>query len=156
MRDGYTMRTATPDDLDHVVRHRRRMFEDMGYRDAAALDHMAATSAVLLRAGMQGGTYRGWLVESPAGGVVAGGGVISLEFQPHPHVADSRRSWIVNVYTEPEHRRRGLARWITDTIVTWCREAGLPAVFLHASDEGRGLYESLGFKPTAEMVLPLR
>jgi hypothetical protein len=32
---------------------------------------------------------------------------------------------------------------------------GLVAVFLHASDEGRPLYESLGFKATNEMVLRL-
>ena len=47
---GYMMRTAAEDDLGVVLRHRRRMFEDMGYADAAALDRMVASSAVLLRA----------------------------------------------------------------------------------------------------------
>ena len=59
------------------------------------------------------------------------------------------------MFTEPEHRRRGLARWIVETIVGWGREAGLPGVYLHASDEARPLYASLGFEPTSEMRLDL-
>jgi GNAT superfamily N-acetyltransferase len=152
---GYTIRPATIEDLAHVLHHRRRMFEDMGYRDTDALDRMSTSSEVLLRAAIGDGSYRGWLVEA-AGRVVAGGGVISLPFQGNPVVPEGRRSWIVNVYTEPEHRRQGLARWITETVVAWCRDAGLPIVFLHASDAGRPLYDSLGFTPTAEMMLRLR
>lgn len=154
--NGYTMRAATIDDLSVVLHHRRRMFEDMGYADHAALDRMVASSATLLRVGLADGTYRGWLVERPGDGVVAGGGVISLEFQPHPQNPGTRRSWIVNMFTEPDHRRHGLARWIVETIVGWCREEGLPAVYLHASDDGRALYGSLGFEPTTEMRLDLR
>jgi hypothetical protein len=36
-----------------------------------------------------------------------------------------------------------------------CRERGLSAVLLHASDAGRPLYESMGFTPTSEMRLVL-
>jgi len=153
--NGYAMRPAMVEDLEAVLHHRRRMFEDMGYRDEAALDLMVASSAVLLKKGLADGSYRGWLVERLGAGVIAGGGVISLEFQPHPQNAGSRRSWIVNMYTEPEHRRRGVARWIVEAIVAWCREAGLPSVYLHASNDGRPLYASFGFEPTSEMRLDL-
>jgi GNAT superfamily N-acetyltransferase len=154
---GYEIRPATLDDLEVVLHHRRRMFEDMGYTDAGGLERMVETSRVFLGKGLSEGTYRGWLVSAEGTrGVVAGGGVVSLEFQPHPVVPTTRRSWIVNMYTEPPHRRRGLARFIVQAIVTWCREAGLPAVFLHASDDGKPLYASLGFQPTSEMVMDLR
>jgi hypothetical protein len=42
-----------------------------------------------------------------------------------------------------------------DTIVTWCREEGLRFLYPHASDEGRPLYQSLGFVPSNEMRLQL-
>jgi len=87
--------------------------------------------------------------------VVAGGGVILLQFQPHPMDPRPQRAWVVNMFTEPEHRRRGLAGLLMDTIVTWCRAEGLRFLYLHASDEGRALYESLGFVPTNEMLLEL-
>ena len=149
MREGYTMRTATVEDLSLVLHHRRRMFEDMGYRDRQALDHMSATSAVLLRTGLVDGNYRGWLVEA-SGRVVAGGGVISLEFQPHPRVPTSRRSWIVNVYTEPEHRRKGLARWITETIVESCR---IKADVVSKDERESGLRRILNFGHTVGHAL---
>jgi len=40
-------------------------------------------------------------------------------------------------------------------MIEWCRKEGFVNVQLHASDQGRPLYESLGFKPTSEMQLKL-
>ena len=130
------------------------MFEDMGYTDGQALEVMRAVSTPLIGRGIEDGTYRGWLVEA-SDGVVAGGGVILLQFQPHPVDPRPQRAWVVNMFTEPEHRRRGLARLLMDAILTWCRAEDLRFLYLHASDEGRPLYESLGFVPTNEMLLEL-
>src|SRR5262245_8063565 len=132
------------------------MFEVMGYRDRAALDAMSTASVDFLRARFEDGTYLGWLAVEPSGRVVAGGGIALLEFQPHPRDPQTRRAWIINMFTEPEWRRRGLARRLMEEIVDWCRAEGLPSVSLHASDEGRALYESMGFEPTNEMRLSLR
>ena len=60
---------------------------------------------------------------------------------------------ILNVYTEPEFRRQGVARRIMETILHWIRARGLRSAHLHASDEGRVLYEKLGFVATNEMRL---
>jgi len=57
------------------------------------------------------------------------------------------------VYTEAECRKRGIARQVMQTILAWIKERGLRAVNLHASAEGRGLYEKLGFEATNEMRL---
>lgn len=151
----YSLRTATVADLPTIMRHRRRMFSDMGFRDDASLDAMEATSAPYIRAGLESGRYRGWLLEC-AREVVAGGGVALLEYPSSPRDPSLRRAYILNMYTEPAHRRRGFARVIVETMIRWCSEEGFAWVSLHASDEGRHLYESLGFKPTNEMRLPLR
>jgi hypothetical protein len=36
-------------------------------------------------------------------------------------------------------------------LITWCHENGVETIVLHASDEGRLLYEQLGFVATNEM-----
>jgi hypothetical protein len=41
-------------------------------------------------------------------------------------------------------------------MIEWCRAEGFAAVYLHASKDGRRLYESLGFEPTTEMQLKLQ
>lgn len=132
------------------------MFEDMGFTDPQALDAMLASSTPLLRRGLGDGSYRGWLVEASFGGVVAGGGVVILEFHSHPRDPRPRRAWVVNMFTEPEHRRRGLARMLMAAAVEWCRAEGMRFLYLHASEDGRPLYGSLGFTPTNEMRLDLQ
>jgi GNAT superfamily N-acetyltransferase len=151
----YAIRPAMPADLDVVLYHRRRMFEDMGHTDAAAMAAMLASSTPLLKRGLERGSYRGWLVEAGGAGVVAGGGVIVLDFQSHPIDPRPQRAWVVNMFTEPAHRHRGLARRLMGVMVDWCRADGMKMLYLHASDEGRPLYESLGFEPTNEMRLAL-
>jgi GNAT superfamily N-acetyltransferase len=150
-----SIRKATANDLGIVMHHRRSMFVDMGHRDATALNAMLATSEPLFKRGLENGSYQGWLAEASPGVVVAGGGIIILEFHSHPRDPRPRRAWIVNMYTEPAFRRRGLARRLMDAMIVWCHEAKLDSVFLHASDEGRPLYTSLGFTPTNEMRLDL-
>lgn len=152
---SYAIREATPADLPIILHHRRQMFLDMGYADATALEAMQKTTEPLLARGMAEGFYRGWLVEDRQG-VVAGGGVFLAEWPSHPRGVQRERVEIVNIYTEPEHRRRGLARRVMETILAWCRAEGFATVVLHASKDGRTLYESLGFEPTNEMRLVIR
>ena len=156
MADDFRLRAATPADLEVILHHRRAMFEDMGYRDAAALDATLATSRPYIAQGLAEGFYLGWLAEDASGRVVAGGGVIVHPWVSHPAHPLPRRAYILNVYTEPDSRRRGLARRILQAIVEWARSDGFGSVALHASEEGRALYESMGFKITNEMRLDLK
>ena len=153
--DPYRIRPATGDDLEVVLRHRRRMFEHMGFSDGRALDEMIAGSTPLFQRGLTDGTYRGWLIETAGTGVVAGGGIIFLAFHSHPIDPRPQRAWVVNMFTEPEHRRRGLARRLMQAMVEWCRGQGMRCLYLHASDDGRPLYESMGFTSTHELRLVL-
>jgi len=43
-----------------------------------------------------------------------------------------------------------------ETMISWCKQQGLARLTLHASEDGRRLYESLGFEPSNEMQLNLR
>ncbi len=149
------IRKATVADLATIMRHRRGMFSDMGFCDDAALDAMEATSAPFITAGLKKGSYRAWLAEAN-GTVVAGGGLLIVGHPSAPHDPSPRRAWILNMYTEPEYRRRGFAKAIVETIVVWCRTQGFASVSLHASDAGRHLYELVGFTPTNEMGLVLK
>ena len=156
MSDDYIIRLATVADAPIIVHHRRAMFTDMGLADSKDLDAMEVTFAPYVTRALGNGSYRGWLVETGSGRVVAGGGLIVHEWPARPgHPSDPRRAYILNVYTEPDHRKQGLARRIIMTILAWCRAEGFWAVSLHASVDGRALYESLGFERTNEMRLKL-
>jgi len=99
------------------------------------------------------GSYHHWLALDSPGRVAGGGGVLLSPWPANPKKPCTERAVILNVYTEPEFRNRGIARQIMLTILAWVEERGLRAVNLHASDEGRHLYEKLGFEATNEMRL---
>jgi GNAT superfamily N-acetyltransferase len=88
--------------------------------------------------------------------VAGGGGVLLSPWPANPFDPCVERAVILNVYTELEFRRRGIARLVMETILAWIRGYGLKSVNLHSSAEGRALYEKLGFTPTNEMRLWLK
>jgi len=148
-------RVATPLDRDVILHHRRSMFRDMGEGTPAELDAMVADTAPWLEHALADGSYRAWLAHTTAGQVAAGGGVLVSRWPARPGDPNTRRALILNVYTEPEFRKRGLARQVMLLIISWLKEQGLRTVYLHASDDGRPLYAALGFQPTNEMRLRL-
>jgi GNAT superfamily N-acetyltransferase len=153
---GYRVRPATLDDADLLVRHRVGMFSDMGITmDVGALE--TAFRAWLAEM-MPAGTYRAWLVEAHDGRVVGGGGITVLPWPPGPQYAGDRMAFVYNVYIDAAHRGRGLARLVMDTIHAWCRDAGITSIALNASEDGRPLYQSMGYveSPNPMMFLVLQ
>jgi GNAT superfamily N-acetyltransferase len=105
---------------------------------------------------MKAEQYLAWLA-SPEDEteVVAGAGLWIMDWPPHMVGSQARRGNVVNVYTADAWRRRGLARRLMDAILDWCRANSLDVVVLHASNDGRPLYDSMGFTATNEMRLIL-
>ncbi len=151
--ESFTIRQATLADVPTIVTHRRRMFEDMGYTNPVGMDTMDAIGAGWLRERLANGRYQGWFAMMPSGAIVAGAGLWLQDWPPNLFDQQPYRGYILNVYTEPEYRRRGLARVLLQTINRWCAGQGMTTVSLHASAQGRPIYESLGFLPTNEMRL---
>jgi ribosomal protein S18 acetylase RimI-like enzyme len=153
------IRPAALGDLSLILRHRRRMFEDMGEGDPVALDAMEASSLKTIARGLEDGSWRGFVAEEGGDAerrVVASGAVLISAWPGQPQDPQPRRATILNVYTERDRRRRGIARKLMEHILEFCRSEGLAQVSLHASDDGRPLYEDLGFRPSNEMRLRLR
>jgi len=149
------IRVATADDIAVLVRHRRLMWWEMGRQDEAALRLMEAAAGEYFTTAIADGSYRGLLAIDAAGTTIGGGGIVISPWPGVPGQRQARRAMILNVYVEHEHRRRGIARRLMQALIDWCRENDFANVGLHASDEGRALYEELGFEPTNEMRLTL-
>ena len=154
MNMDIAIRQATLNDLPELLRHRRGMYEDMGHKDGSALAGMVSTSENYLQQALADGSFRGWVAEAN-GRVVAGAAILISPWPSHPYDQQCRRATILNMYVDPKFRRQGIARRLMHAMLEWCRMQGFVNVQLHASDQGRPLYESLGFKPTNEMQLKL-
>jgi GNAT superfamily N-acetyltransferase len=154
LADGYVIREATLADIPALVHHRLAMFAEMGIHvDELAIDRAFAT---WLKANLPLDTYKGWLVDDSDGRAVAGAGITLLPWPPGPRELSGRLPIVYNVFTEPDHRRHGLARMLMERIHQWCRESGHRVVGLAASAEGRSLYESLGYRESPQPYMFLK
>ena len=158
MKQPFTIRRAGPDDIPVMARHRAAMFREMGELPDSLYDPLVTATRQLLTRMVADGEYVGWLAapnERPAE-IVAGAGVQLRTLLPRPTVRSGAlrtgsEAIVLNVYTEPAWRRRGAARALMDQVIAWVREQRVGRLVLHASPEGRALYEQLGFEPTNEM-----
>ncbi|MGA7413122.1 MAG: GNAT family N-acetyltransferase [Bryobacteraceae bacterium] len=146
------LRPAGVADLELILHQRREMFREMGGDYERGLDAFESASRTYLITALNNGSYHGLLGEQN-NEVVGGGGVLLAAWPGSPLNLEPRRAWILNIYVEPSFRRRGFARTIIESLIRWCRNEGFQSVALHASEHGRSLYESLGFRSTNEMRL---
>ena len=155
----YTVRRATLADRDTLVRHRIRMFEDMGVMGKPGTDAVQLASAYgsWLESLMPAETYVAWVVDARDQDghveVVSGGGATIIPWPPGPVYPGARLAFVYNVYTEPSHRGRGLARRVMDAIHAFCRAEDIGSVALNASRFGQPLYESLGYHVTTSPMM---
>ena len=71
----------------------------------------------------------------------------------HP---SGKRAHLMNVYTDPAWRRRGIAYHMVSMLIMEARDRGATEISLDATPSGRPLYRKLGFTDSGEcMVLCL-
>ena len=150
----YAIRPATIADIPHIVTHREQMFRDM--RLPARFDDMARAFELWLRQALPSKTYLGWMAVTGDAAVVAGAGLIVIPWPPGPISMDPRCGFVFNVYTDPAHRKQGLARRLMDAIHHHCRAEGVERMVLNASTFGESLYQSMGYVRTDEPMMRLR
>ena len=131
-----TIRPAQPGDAHSVACHR--------YPDLAASSEAAQLYTAWLPGAMGRGIYLGWLAER-GGEVVAGAGLTPLEWGPTKDDLQPWRGRIVNVWTHPEWRRRGLARQLVGAALAEAEARGIRTISLGATEMSRPLYGALGF-----------
>lgn len=151
---SYTIRTATIADLPHIVDHREQMFREMGI--PAKFEDMAVAADLWLRHAIPSKTYLGWIAESLSGEIAAGGGLIVIPWPPGPISMDPRCGFIFNVYTQPSHRKQGLARRLMEAMHDWCKAEGIERVVLNASPFGKPLYDQIGYVVADQPMMRFR
>jgi len=157
MIETFTVRPATVGDVPALAHHRVAMFLDIGTVDPADVPALETATAAWMREAIPAGNFLGWVACDAAGAIVGGAGMQLRPIMPRPRpgggVRSGRQGLLVNVYTERAWRRRGVAEAVVRHAIEDARRLHLASVVLHASTDGRPLYERLGFASTDEMQI---
>ena len=152
------IRRATEADADIIAVQRTVMFRDMGSLDPSIEGDLLDAAISQIREAIASGEYVAWLayLAGEPQRIIGGSGVQLRSLFPRPdesgkRILIGREGIVLNVYVEADFRRRGLARRLMEELLDWVRGSDVVSLVLHASDDGRTLYESMGFVPTTEM-----
>lgn len=83
--------------------------------------------------------------DDKSGNIVSCAWLLLVTKPPSPRFPHGQTGTLFNVFTVPEHRRRGLARKVMECLINAAHELNLDVLELHATEDGYALYRSLGF-----------
>ena len=111
--------------------------------------------AAYFRSAVAEGSYVG-IIAGESGEIAGTGGICFHRHPPSYAVPNGRSACLLNMYTVPEFRGRGVASGILLRLRDIALEAGCCKLTLNASAAGKPLYLKFGFIEVAgEMELPL-
>lgn len=148
------LRRATIEDAPLITSQRHQMFADNDLASDARYGEMDLAFEPWVRERILDGRYVGFLLEEDET-VLAACGVFFMDFPPHYLDPAPTRAYLLNFYTAPEARGRGLATQLLQQAVDECAARKVEVVTLHASKFGKPIYERFGFLRNNEMIFKL-
>lgn len=141
MEKSLNYRKAYLDDVSRLVELRKKQLIDEGcYADNNIdkelqkyfSDSIANESLVV------------WIAEE-LGEIIATAGVCFFQYPPSYSNPTGMIAYVTNVYTKLQYRKQGIASGLLEYIMDEIESKGCKFARLHSSDQGRGMYEKMGF-----------
>jgi len=149
----YVMHSATEADTPTLLAFREAMYQSM--HPDLDVSHLRSTWEEFFRVGLKDDSLHAWIIESDCGEIVASIVARIYELVPTPENPGGRHVYAFNLYTEPRHRRKGLAGQLLEAVGEFGRARGISSVTLHASEMGKPVFIKRGFRESNEMTLIL-
>jgi GNAT superfamily N-acetyltransferase len=151
----FHIRRATTDDLEMLTSLRVALFEQTGeLADETHAETFREATHTYLKRALSTEKLLAWVAETE-GQIVGTGGLILFEQAPIPLNLTGLEGYILNMYTLPEWRGRGVATALLQEIITYARSINLRHLWLYATEAGRPVYEKVGFAPMMDEAMDL-
>lgn len=153
---GIIYRKATLNDLHALVRMRVLFLKEVQeVEDAEREKETGKDIEEYFSKSLSDDSFVAWIAEED-GEIIATSGLSFYQIAPSFHLKGGKIAYILNIFVLQEHRGRKLGKKIFELILNEAKERGYKRILLHASDDGRPVYEKFGFKGTTdEMILNL-
>ena len=134
-------------DLDLLTRTRIQVLRAANCLDESAdLSEVERQSRAYYEEFLKSGQHVALLVFD-GGRFIGAGGVSFFRVMPTCCNPSGWKAYIMNMYTHPDYRRKGIARKTLDLLVQEARRRRISVISLEATEMGRPLYEAYGFVP---------
>jgi len=134
-------RKANIDDISFLVELRKKQLIDEGCYSDTNIDEELER---YFSAGITNNTLVVWLAMEEEY-IIGTAGVCYFQYPPSFTNTTGKIAYITNVYTRDEYRKQGVASKLLELVMEEIKKEGCKFARLHASEQGKGLYEKLGF-----------
>lgn len=147
---------ATPDDIDILVSTRIEVLRSANLLDESSdMSNVRNESYNYYKNALSNNTHTAFLVFDNER-IIGTGGVSYYQVMPTYHNPTGKKAYIMNMYTSPDYRRKGIAYKTLDLLIEDAKSRGITEITLEATKMGRPLYEKYGFTAMqSEMILPI-
>ena len=136
------LRLATTDDMEILIDLRKRLLVEEGQTVSSNIDEELRN---FFEKQLNSGQFVQWIIEEDKN-VLATGGIQFISFPPSYSNSTGIRGYILNMYTTPESRGRGLSKQLVESIFAEAQGRNVHHIFLISSPMGKPLYKKIGFK----------
>lgn len=138
-------------DIDGMTAHRLNYLAELqGERTEEYKAILRRELAAFIRQSMREGSFYAVLAELK-GEMVAFGGMVIKKIPGDFNKASYLEGDILNMYTLPKFRKKGISSLILNALIRKAKELGLSKLALHTSKDGEHMYRKFGF---SEPVYP--
>ena len=144
-------------DIDEMIRYRIDYLTEMqGERDENLVEKLKNELLAFFHKGIANNSFVALIAEHED--IIVGyGGLILREIPGDFNRASYLEGDILNMYTVPKARRKGISTIILNQLITVAKSLGVSKLALHTSKDGERLYRSVGFNkplyPYLELIL---
>lgn len=155
--DRIDYRRASTDDIDLLVDFRVRFLNEL--YDRPEDDDTEALRRALqeyFSEAIPANSFVPWLAEYD-GSVIGTGGMVVWQMPArYGGLESGKLGYILNMYTIPEARGRGVCTRLLHELIKEAKSLGLQYLHLHSSEEGISIYRRAGFAEPDQIELALR
>lgn len=144
---------ADLNEIDEIIELKLNMFRESGHMDLladGAKQQILQTYTELYKSDKA----KHFIVKKDNGIIACCGGFIKSDI-PYCFFKKPFYGFIGDVYTMPDERGKGLATELTKATISWLGSKGIKTIRLLASEQGKPIYDKMGFASTDEMALTL-
>ena len=156
-RGRITYRSATVDDVPALVDYRIRFLNEH-------FNHPEDDCTIVMRKSLReyfartilSRDFIAWVAECDGRIIATSGMVVWQKPAMYEGVETGKLGYLLNFYTVPEARRKGIGTRLLSELIEEAKFLGLRYLHLHASRDGISIYRKAGFAEPMEPELELR
>ncbi|MEN6356853.1 MAG: GNAT family N-acetyltransferase [Armatimonadota bacterium] len=140
-----TIRLAGAEDIEQVAALRMAFLKEMNPSSPESETTLLSLTRQYITEKLPTGEFLVWFAEED-GKIVGTGGLIFSHRPPTANNTSILQAYILNMYTVPQHRGRGIATMLLQHIIEYVKTTPAQRIALQASEMGQHIYEKFGFK----------